>query len=184
MRLLLAIALTLLGVPSVAQTPRNVTLLGSFNPAESSSGCWGYRDPATGTELAFLLANTGTYFMDCTTGVPVQRAYIPGPVSGWREARTYGRHAYIVTEGGGGMQIVDLVNPLGAGAGRHAHACPAGTTRTRSSSTRRGATSTATAPRRACWCSTSLPIRRRRHCSRRSRVSTCTTATCRTVTRT
>jgi choice-of-anchor B domain-containing protein len=112
MRLLLAIALTLLGVPSVAQTPRNVTLLGSFNPAESSSGCWGYRDPATGTELAFLLTNTGTYFMDCTTGVPVQRAYFPGPVSGWREARTYGRHAYIVTEGGGGMQIVDLVNPL------------------------------------------------------------------------
>lgn len=112
MRLTFALALVLSSLSLTAQTPRNATLLGSFNPGESSSGCWGYRDSATGTELAILLAQTGTYFMDCSNGTPVQRAYIAGPPSGWRECRTYGRYAYIVTEGGGGMQIVDLANPL------------------------------------------------------------------------
>jgi choice-of-anchor B domain-containing protein len=94
-----------------AQSSRNVQLLGSFNPMEMSSGVWGYRDPVTGTELAFLLTMSGTYVLDCTNGTPVQRAFFPGPVSGWREAKTYGRYCYVVTEGGGGMQVIGLANP-------------------------------------------------------------------------
>ncbi len=109
----LALALLSLSLPAtlLAQTGRNTQLLGSFNPGEMSSGVWGYREPTNGTELAFLLSMSGTYVLDCTTGVPVQRAFIAGPSSGWREAKTYGQYCYVVTEGGGGMQVIDLSNP-------------------------------------------------------------------------
>lgn len=47
---------------------------------------------------------------------PVQRGYIAGSLSGWspsawRDARTYGQYTYVVTEGGGGMQVINLANP-------------------------------------------------------------------------
>lgn len=108
---LLLAALPVLGSFLPAQTARNVQLLGSFTPGEMSSGVWGYRDPVSGSELALLLTMNGTYVLDCTTGTPVQRAYFVGPNSGWREAKTYGPYAYVVTEGGGGMQVIDLTNP-------------------------------------------------------------------------
>ena len=93
-----------------AQT-RNVALLGSFNPGHSSNDIWGYLDPTTGKEYALFLTTRGTYVMDCTTGTPVQRGYFSGPNSSWRDAKTYGAYAYVVTEGGGGMQIINLTNP-------------------------------------------------------------------------
>ncbi|HLU38495.1 MAG TPA: choice-of-anchor B family protein [Planctomycetota bacterium] len=106
---LLAAALLVVALP--AQTSTNVQLLGTFDPQEMSSGVWGWTDPVSGTELAFLLTDSGTYVLDCTNGTPVQRAFFPGPQSGWREAKTWGSYAYVVTEGGGGMQVIDLHNP-------------------------------------------------------------------------
>jgi len=112
MRLSLALGLALSGAALSAQTPRNVQLLGTFDPGEMSSGVWGYRDAASGTELAFLLTMSGTHVLDCTSGTPVQRAFFPGPNSGWREAKCHGRYCYVATEGGGGVQVIDLGNPL------------------------------------------------------------------------
>jgi choice-of-anchor B domain-containing protein len=98
---------------AAAQPPSaNVTLLGRFEPIETCSDIWGYHDPATGKEYAFLLSYTGTYVLDCTDPAsPVERAFIPGPNSLWRAARTLGHYLYVITEGGGGMQIVDLADP-------------------------------------------------------------------------
>lgn len=113
MRFSIVLRLALLGTVAVpAQPPVNTQLLGAFDPGEMSSGVWGYRDPASGVELAFLLTMSGTYVLDCTSGTPVQRAFFPGPSSGWREAKCFGHYCYVVTEGGGGMQIIDLANPL------------------------------------------------------------------------
>lgn len=90
----------------------NATLLARFDPPGFSyNDCWGYRSPAGG-EYAFLGANNGTFILDCTDpSNPVQRAFISGPSSSWRCIRTYRHYAYIVTEGGGGMQIVDMQDP-------------------------------------------------------------------------
>ena len=51
-------------------------------------------------------------FVDITNPAsPVEVAYLPGPTSSWREIKTYGTFAYIVSEGtgtGAGMQVVNL----------------------------------------------------------------------------
>ncbi len=107
----LAAVLTL-AVAAVAPAQiRNVQLLGTFDPGEPSSGVWGYVDVSTGKEYAVLLSLSGTRIFDCTSGSPIQRAYFAGPVSNWREARAYGNHIYVVTEGGGGMQVIDMTSP-------------------------------------------------------------------------
>ncbi|MEZ5965050.1 MAG: choice-of-anchor B family protein [Planctomycetota bacterium] len=108
MRTLSALALLACALPAQI---RNAQLLGSFNPGHSSNDIWGYRDPTTGKEYALFLTTRGTYVMDCTTGTPIQRGFFSGPNSSWRDAKTWGQYAYIVTEGGGGMQILDLGTP-------------------------------------------------------------------------
>lgn len=95
-------------------TSHNVALLSTFAPIDTFSDIWGYAEPGTGREMALLTSRQGTYFVETTDPVhPVQRGYISAAASGWspstwRDARTFGHYAYIVTEGGGGMQIVDL----------------------------------------------------------------------------
>ena len=90
----------------------NTTLLGRFDvPGEQFCDVWGYVAPS-GKEYAILGSRAGTYVLDCTDPTaPRQRAFLPGPRSYWRDARIYRHYAYIVTEGGGGMQIVDLAEP-------------------------------------------------------------------------
>lgn len=79
----------------------------------SYSAVCGYHD-ATG-KFALLCATTGLSVVEVTDPAnPVETGFIPGPTSSWRECKTYGTHAYVVTEGTGtgeGMQIVDLSNP-------------------------------------------------------------------------
>ncbi|MCC6783638.1 MAG: choice-of-anchor B family protein [Planctomycetes bacterium] len=104
-------------VSSAQTTSRNVTLLANFFPNDRFSDIWGYVDHATGREYALLLSRQGTYVVETTNPTsPVQRGYIAGSLSGWspsawRDARTYGQYAYVVTEGGGGMQVINLANP-------------------------------------------------------------------------
>jgi len=75
------------------------------------AACWGYTAP-DGTELAIIGSVVGTEFYDVTNPHQVRSvASIDGPTSQWREMQTWSHYAYIVTEGGGGMQIVDLANP-------------------------------------------------------------------------
>ncbi len=86
--------------------------ISNFDYPQDVADVWGYSAP-DGTELAIVGTFTGTSFVDVSTD-PVQPrevAFIPGPESSWREIKTYDHYAYIITEGGGGLQIVDLLNP-------------------------------------------------------------------------
>jgi choice-of-anchor B domain-containing protein len=79
------------------------------------SSCWGYTDPNTGAEYAIIGAYVGAAFYNITDPRnPTLAGFIPGPPNGWREMKTYREWCYIVTEGNGpgeGLQIVSLADP-------------------------------------------------------------------------
>ncbi len=96
---------------AAGQTSRNVTLVGQFNPTRSYSDIWGYLAP-NGKEYALLAATNGTYVVDCSDPAnPVQRGFFSGSSTCCRDIRTYGTYAYVVNEGGGGLQVIDLTDP-------------------------------------------------------------------------
>lgn len=109
-------ATSLLALPLAAQG-KNCALLSQPNPGGGFNDIWGHVDPATGKEYAFLLGRASTFCYDIANpGAPVLRGTIAGSLSGWsastwRDARTYAGYLYVVTEGGGGMQIIDIRNP-------------------------------------------------------------------------
>ncbi len=108
----LLIAATLLPGAASAQISSNVILLSNQNPKGSGySDCWGFTSGAD--EYAMIGYNTGTLFYRVTDpGNPVLVGDITGVSSIWRDMKTNGNYAYIVTEGaGGGLQIVDISNP-------------------------------------------------------------------------
>ncbi len=72
------------------------------------SNCWGYTD-SSGREYALMGAVSGTSIVEITDPDSAREvAFIPGPVSSWREIKTHSHYAYVVSEGGGGTQIIDL----------------------------------------------------------------------------
>jgi choice-of-anchor B domain-containing protein len=92
----------------------NVALL-SWLTSEDLSGelqtandIWGYISPA-GREYAIIGLLHGTAFVEVTDPIdPVVVGVVPGPESIWRDIAVYRDYAYIVSEGGGGVQVVDL----------------------------------------------------------------------------
>lgn len=89
----------------------NCQLLGTFNNHGPFNDVWGYTAP-NGDEYALLLATTGTVVIDITDPAnPVERGWFPWGASTWRDCRTYGSYAYVVTEATSGFQIIDLTNP-------------------------------------------------------------------------
>ncbi len=111
------LALAVVSSLAAQTSSRNVALLSQFFPNDRFNDVWGFVDPPTGREFALLLSRQGTYFVETTDPVhPVQRGFVAGSLSGWspstwRDARTYGHYAYVVTEGGGGMQVIDIADP-------------------------------------------------------------------------
>ena len=64
---------------------------------------------ATGQEYALVGASKGLVVVDVSNpDVPVQIVQVPGPDNFWKEIKTYSHYAYVVSEGGQGVQIVDL----------------------------------------------------------------------------
>lgn len=87
----------------------NVTLLDQVDDHGSYNDIWGYW--AEGREYALLGVNNGTAIIDVTVaGNASEVAFISGPSSTWKDIKTYGNYAYVVTESSGGMQIIDLSN--------------------------------------------------------------------------
>lgn len=107
--------LALLFAPALlhGQLPQryNTTLFGTLNPAAESGGRYsaltGYTAP-DGREYAILGGFLGTHIIDVTDSPIKQVAFIAGPPNGWREMKTYSTYAYVVSEGGAGLQIIDL----------------------------------------------------------------------------
>lgn len=66
-----------------------------------------------GIEIAVWGTTSGTAWVDATDpDNPVEIAFFPGPGSTWRDMDNWGDYVYVVTEGGGGLQIIDATNPL------------------------------------------------------------------------
>ncbi len=100
-----------------SQSISNMTLLGNkheFFSGGTPSGwyyasCWGY--VAGGKEYAIIGHYAGTTVYDITnTSNIINKGTISGPGSyyNYREMKTYSHYLYIVSEGGQGVQIVDL----------------------------------------------------------------------------
>jgi choice-of-anchor B domain-containing protein len=105
--------LLLYAFSAFGQQSSNVTLLSNLNPYPSIgyNDCWGYTDEQ-GREYALLGTRHGTSIIEISNPArPVERSFIPGPVSPWRDIKTHSTYAYVVTEGTGtgeGLQIIDL----------------------------------------------------------------------------
>jgi choice-of-anchor B domain-containing protein len=66
---------------------------------------------AAGREYALVGGSKGMVIVDVTNpDAIVNLVQIPGPNNLWKEIKTYKNYAYITSEGGGGVQIVDLTN--------------------------------------------------------------------------
>lgn len=106
-----------------AQTAKNITLRKNikFNNSRLAN-IWGYVD-GTGKEYALVgvagvdtnnvsVSDIALAIVDVTDpDNPVVKFTVTGPNSIWREVRTWGNYAYVVTEAeGGGVTIVDLSN--------------------------------------------------------------------------
>lgn len=85
----------------------NVTLIDSFYVNARHSGSWGYTD-AQGEDYALLGAFTGLSVISLSDSGFSEVGFVPGNASNWREITAVGDYAYVVSEGGGGLQIVDL----------------------------------------------------------------------------
>jgi choice-of-anchor B domain-containing protein len=101
-----------------AQSVVNMTLLGQKNEFTSGgtpagwyySSCWGWTAP-NGREYAIVGFYGGTIFYDITDAPNIVRCdtvFGPGSFYNYREMATYSHYCYIVSEGGLGVQIVDM----------------------------------------------------------------------------
>ncbi|MGB3018021.1 MAG: choice-of-anchor B family protein [Ignavibacteria bacterium] len=117
MKNLLLVLLTITSISAGAQSISNMTLLGNkheFTTGGTPSGwhyssCWGY--VAGGREYAIIGHYAGTTVYDVTDAPNiVNKGTVTGPGSfyNYREMKTYSHYLYIVSEGGSGVQIVDL----------------------------------------------------------------------------
>jgi choice-of-anchor B domain-containing protein len=94
----------------IAAQNLNVKLRSQFKfPAKTTlANICGYVDK-TGKEYALVGTSTGMSIVDISNpDVPVETIAITGPTSEWREIKVKGNYAYVTTEGGGGLQIVNM----------------------------------------------------------------------------
>ncbi|MBL8863164.1 MAG: choice-of-anchor B family protein [Planctomycetes bacterium] len=75
---------------------------------QNANACFGYAAPS-GREYAIVGLYTGTAFVEVTDpGDPTIVSVVPGPSSLWRDMKVRGTTCYAVSEGGGGIQVIDL----------------------------------------------------------------------------
>lgn len=110
---LIAISLMATAVVSAQPQSYHTSLFDKIDPDTGRDGrysaLWGYTAP-DGREYAIVGGFRGTHIVDVTEKPIREVAFIPGNQSGWREMKTYGTYAYVVSEGGGGLQIINLAN--------------------------------------------------------------------------
>lgn len=115
--LVCAVGTVLLGLsaaaPAVAQVYDfdNVIMLSNQDQYSGYNDVWGFVG-TNGREYVIQGTTTGTAWWDIDDPTnPVFITFIPGPGSTWRDMFTIGDYCYISTEGGGGIQIVDISDP-------------------------------------------------------------------------
>lgn len=109
---LILFVLIFLNVKLFAQKGTMVTFIANVDNyhADGYNDCWGYTAP-DGREYALLGVQSGTSIIDITDTSNISEiAFIGSANSIWKDIKTYQHYAYVVTENGGGMQIIDLSN--------------------------------------------------------------------------
>lgn len=112
-RVLVAAVPILVGVEAAGQyASENVSLIAQLDlthfGAESGNDSWGYTSPS-GREYALFCHSSGTAFIEITDPAqPVILANLAGPPSFYRDVKVYEDHAYVISDGGGGIQVFDL----------------------------------------------------------------------------
>ncbi|MBZ0266969.1 choice-of-anchor B family protein [bacterium] len=113
-RVLLAAAFVLAAcIPAQAQLFDfdNMVLLGRHDLYDGYNDVWGFVG-TDGREYIVQGTTTGTAWWDVEDPYnAVFIDFIPGPGSLWRDMFVIGNYCYVGTEGGGGIQIVDISDP-------------------------------------------------------------------------
>ncbi|NOY51810.1 MAG: choice-of-anchor B family protein [Chlorobi bacterium] len=95
----------------ITKAQQNIDSLSFLSYSQELNDIWGYVD-SEGNEYALVGTATGLSIVDVTTPTaPVEVFFGSGINSIWRDIKTWGDYAYVCTEGGGGIYIVDL-SPL------------------------------------------------------------------------
>ncbi|MCC7246004.1 MAG: hypothetical protein IT269_10015, partial [Saprospiraceae bacterium] len=104
----LCLSVLLLNAQALFAQNFNIELRSKVNiPGQTLANVCGYA--ANGREYGLLGASKGLIIMECTNpDQPVNIVQVPGPDNLWKEIKTYSHYAYVTSEGGGGLQIVDL----------------------------------------------------------------------------
>jgi choice-of-anchor B domain-containing protein len=107
-QLLLLPAVLLTGANLLCAQDFNIQFRGTLDyPGQTLANICGYAK--NGKEYALVGASKGLSIVDVTNPAnPVQIVQIPGPDNLWKEIKVYQHYAYVTSEGGGGVQIVDL----------------------------------------------------------------------------
>lgn len=115
-KIIFSFFVSLFAVAVYAQNHLNVTLAAHLPyPGQTCANIWGYVD-SLGNEYALVGASNGLSIVNVTSpSAPFEVKQIPVALPGnnnnlWREVETYGKYAYVTTEAGGGLQIVNLSN--------------------------------------------------------------------------
>lgn len=110
-KLFLTLACTVYTLITFAQTPKNMVQRSHMRfPGKELSNICGYVD-SLGNEYALVGTSTGMTIVDVTKPDSIFTvASFIGPNSIWREIKTWKQYAYVTTEGGGGLQIIDMRN--------------------------------------------------------------------------
>ncbi len=98
------------GFDSSGMTCLSRVPLNNFTGVNSQLGndCWGYVSPS-GREYAIMGLYGGFGFVEITDPTnPVVVETIVGPISDWHDVKVVGEYAYGVSEGGSGIQVMDL----------------------------------------------------------------------------
>ena len=96
-----------LNMTFLAQIPLN-----NFAGVNSTFGndCWGYVAPS-GREYVIMGVYGGFAFVEVTNPTsPVIVDTVTGPLSDWHDVKVVGEYAYGVSEGGSGIQVMDMSN--------------------------------------------------------------------------
>ncbi|MBK9638688.1 MAG: choice-of-anchor B family protein [Bacteroidetes bacterium] len=101
-------------VSITSQAQFNLSLAGHLPyPNNTCAGIWHYVD-SLGNEYALVGVDDRVAIVDVTTPATLSEVFsvpaLPGQSSLWRELKTFGKYAYAVSEGGGGVIIIDLSN--------------------------------------------------------------------------
>ena len=108
---LLFAGLAILSFYDTSYSQLNVTLRSHLTyPGQTCANICGYVD-SLGNEYALVGASLGLSIVDVTNpDLPVEVMQVPGVNNLWKEIKVFGNYAYVTTEGGGGLQIVNLTS--------------------------------------------------------------------------